>query len=567
MYAMRVLLGFSLATALVCGQATTPTRPARPVPNATPNADSTPPKKPGTVEGVVTNSVNGRPVKKATIRLGQRSTVSDVAGHFLFENVEPGRYTASAVADGFTPEKIRGTGPFRDEPFTVAEEQHVKDVVLKLVPLASAGGRVLDQDGDPIAGAGVRAFQYGYDALGHKEMKGGGYATSNDLGEFKIMDLPPGRYYFGVTAPSPQASITGRSRGVEETYPVTYYPSGLDRAHATSVEVTVGAQLSNIDFRVRKIRSFSVRGKVMDASGQVRDVGVIFFSSGFDDTMYAMRPVQVQQDGSFQIGGVGSGSYSLIGARLEAVVRTFARQSIKVSDQDLDGVLLVLAPGLEITGTVQVEGSKASPTPDRNLARTVEKFHPRLELHDGMWHVETASVANDGSFVLHHVLPSLYQLSVYGLGEGKYLKSIRFNEREVPLARIDLTEQSGGTISLVFGSDGGQIEGSVQGKNGAPAVKVAIAIEPGQEFEFRRDLFRYGLTDKDGNFVVQDIAPGKYKVFAYEQFDSMDTQAPEFRKLLASRAVTITIAANGRESVKLKAISAEDIQAEKSKRP
>jgi hypothetical protein len=468
---------------------------------------------------------------------------------------------------GFTPERIRGTVVFRrDEPFTVAEGQHV-DVVLKLVPLASAGGRVLDQDGDPIAGAGVQAFVCCQYVEGRKEKRDLGHTNSNDLGEFQIMDLPPGRYYFGVTAPSPQASITGRSRDVEETYPATYYPSALDRAHATSVEVTAGAQLSNIDFRVRKIRSYSVRGKVVDASGQVRGVGVIFFSPGFDDTMYAVRPVPVQQDGSFQIPGVSSGSYSLIGARFEGDVRTFARQSIKVSDQDLDGVLLVLAPGLEITGTVQVEGSKASPTPDRNLARTVENLYPRLELDDGMSKVGPPTVANDGSFVLHHVMPSLYQLSVYGLGEGKYLKSIRFNEREVPHARIDLTEQSGGTISLVFGRDGGQIEGSVQGKNGAPAVKVAIAIEPGQEFEFRRDLFRYGLTDKGGNFIVQDIAPGKYKVFAYEQFDSMDTQAPEFRKLLASGAVTITIAANGRESVKLKAISAEDIQAEKSKRP
>src|SRR5260370_32552829 len=103
MYARRFVLGFSLASALVCGQGTTPIRPAQQAPYAVPTGEFTPPKKPGTVEGVVINSMSGRPVKKATIRLGQRSTLSDVAGHFLFENVEPGRYTASAVAAWFTP--------------------------------------------------------------------------------------------------------------------------------------------------------------------------------------------------------------------------------------------------------------------------------------------------------------------------------------------------------------------------------------------------------------------------------------------------------------------------------
>jgi hypothetical protein len=112
MHVMRVLSSLSLATALVCGQATTPTKPARPAPNAAPGTGSTPPKKPGAVEGVVTNSVSGRPVKKATIRLGHYneegsgySGVSDLAGHFLFENVRPGKYTASAVADGFHARK------------------------------------------------------------------------------------------------------------------------------------------------------------------------------------------------------------------------------------------------------------------------------------------------------------------------------------------------------------------------------------------------------------------------------------------------------------------------------
>jgi hypothetical protein len=267
----------------------------------------------------------------------------------------------------------------------------------------------------------------------------------------------------------------------------------------------------------------------------------------------------VQQDGSFEMRGVGSGSYTLIGGGFKGGVRLFARQSIKVSDQDLDGVLLVLAPGLEITGTVQVEGSKASPMP--------ENLDPQLTLDDGMGHIENATVANGGTFVLHHdVMQNLYQFSV-GLVCGKYLKSIRFNGSDVSSGQIDLTHQSGGTLSVVFGRDGGRIEGSVQGNNGAPAANVAITVAPVEGYEGRRDLFRGSHTDQRGNFGIPDIAPGKYKIFAWEQYDSMTMQAPEFRKLFESRAATVSVGPNGRESVKLKIISAEDIQAQKSKLP
>ena len=38
---------------------------------------------------------------------------------------------------------------------TVAEEQHVQDVALKLLPLGTVSGHVLDEDGDPIVGAQI----------------------------------------------------------------------------------------------------------------------------------------------------------------------------------------------------------------------------------------------------------------------------------------------------------------------------------------------------------------------------------------------------------------------------
>jgi hypothetical protein len=574
MYAMRVVLGFSLASALVCGQTTTQTRPARPAANAAPNTDSTPPKKPGTVEGVVINSLSGQPVKKATVTLrntAQRfayAMVSDLAGHFLFENVEPGPYFAMAAGDGFQPEMGRGSV----KTFTVAEEQHVKDVAVKLQPLGLVSGRVLDEDGDPIAGATLQAMGYTYNQ-GRKQLTTWGYANSNDLGEYQMLDLQIGRYYFQVTAPSQQPNTTARFHGVEETYPATYYPSAVDLAQATRVEVTAGAQLNNMDFRLRKIRSYAVRGRVVDGSGQAaRNVRVRFVSSALDGNSFSPVGASVQPDGSFQLRGVISGSYIATSQRQEGGVTTFARQSINVSDQDVEDVLLVLAPGLEITGVVQVEGSEASPPPRPDSAQPAQPVQARspqvtLQPMNPMGQGGRATVESDGTFVLHNIMPNLVQLSVSMPGQGKYLKSIRFGERDVPNAQIDLTQQSAGSLTLVFGTDGGQIQGSVQSKNGDPAANVFVTIAPSEEFEGRRDLFKQTQTDQSGNFSIKDIAPGNYHVFAWEQFDFQSMQAPEFRKVFESRGARVSIGANGRESVQLKAISSEDIEAERGKLP
>src|SRR5258708_35670591 len=67
----------------------------------------TPAAKPGNVEGIVSNSATGEPVKKAAVTLldsksqSNRTAITDASGHFHFDNVEPGYYNINADRDGF----------------------------------------------------------------------------------------------------------------------------------------------------------------------------------------------------------------------------------------------------------------------------------------------------------------------------------------------------------------------------------------------------------------------------------------------------------------------------------
>src|SRR5436305_15249669 len=73
-----------------------------------------------TVEGAVTNSATGAPVRKALVTLRPEirrpayQIFTDPAGRFRFENVDPGKYALCAEAQGFAatvPEASRAAPP------------------------------------------------------------------------------------------------------------------------------------------------------------------------------------------------------------------------------------------------------------------------------------------------------------------------------------------------------------------------------------------------------------------------------------------------------------------------
>src|SRR5216684_4293953 len=114
------------------------------------------------VEGRVT-SVAGDPLRKANLRLQNTqapgpsnaqppppnyTSSSDADGNFLFEDVDPGRYILSAERNGYLAAHY-GTGR-RSQVFNVAVGQRVTGLIIKMTPQAVVGGKVTDEDGDPL---------------------------------------------------------------------------------------------------------------------------------------------------------------------------------------------------------------------------------------------------------------------------------------------------------------------------------------------------------------------------------------------------------------------------------
>ena len=195
----------------------------------------TDPKRLCKIEGRTVNAMTGEPIQRASVTLAGsganavgRSTKSDGDGRFLIENVRPGVYRLTAEKVGFLwqaygARSTVGSAP----PLNLSPGQTLKGVEMKLTPQGVILGRVLDDEGDPLPRTSVIAYRLG--GLGTAQQSRqqiGGQAATNDIGDYRLANLAPGRYVLVATS---QGRIGGRSSETQdEDLLPTYYPSALD---------------------------------------------------------------------------------------------------------------------------------------------------------------------------------------------------------------------------------------------------------------------------------------------------------------------------------------------------
>jgi hypothetical protein len=222
------------------------------------------------------------------------------------------------------------------------------------------------------------------------------------------------------------------------------------------------------------------------------------------------RPVSSDVTGAFEIRGVVPGSYTLV-ASINDGERLFSvRQPLDVGSGNIDNLTVTIQPGMELAGQVRVEGEAAANLSDLQMSL-------RTRDPNGMMFgpVPNSRVKEDGSFTLSNVSADHFNVSVYGLGEGFYVKSIRAGDGDALANGLDLSRGAAGRIDVVLSPSAGQVEGAVQNENQQPAIGATVVMIP-QEKE-RLDQMSYYktvTTDQYGRFTVKSIDPGEYKVFA-----------------------------------------------------
>jgi hypothetical protein len=245
---------------------------------------------------------------------------------------------------------------------------------------------------------------------------------------------------------------------------------------------------------------------------------------------------------------VPPGSYELAAIRqAEGEKPAYARVPVDVVNADVDAGALSFVPPTDIAGSVRVEGGAFS-----GFGMLRVNLQPA---HGGPMIGDLASqVKPDGSFLLKNAPPAVYDVAI-NRRPGVYLKAIRMGDKQLADRRIDLTSKPD-LLTIVLGADMGQVEGSVANAKGDPVVRARVTVIPYGDHLGRIDLARTGFSDEKGAFKIKDVAPGDYKVFAWEDVPVGAPQDPDFRKPFEKQGVNVRMQPNGREKVSVVSIPA-----------
>jgi hypothetical protein len=501
----------------------------------------------GSIEGQVFNAVTGEPLKKATVslrRLDSRgqplAATADASGQFLIAGVEPGRYRLFADRNGFVRQEYGARGPERPgTSLTVDKGQRLTSITLRLSPQAVITGRILDEDGDPVRNVHVQAMRSGY-YEGRRQLVPAGNTQTNDLGEYRLYDLPGGKYYVSAVFRSgPQVAAA------KERYLPAYYPASTDPSTAVLLVVPGGAQLQGIDMTLRRGPSVVVRGKIVNAGaiGPTRGASIRLVSRGSGLMVSTGQFPSGGQADTFEIRGVIPGPYTLV-INTAAQRRQYTyRQPLDVGSAGIDNLTVTIPPPADLQGDVRVDGQ--TPINFGGVTVTLRSFDSPSDSVPGQ-------VKPDGGFNIPGLMPGRYELSVSGLPAGFYLKSARFGSEEVVDSGLNLT--GAGKLDVLVSPAAAQVDGVVLDGKQQPAKGTLVALIPDAGRQTRTSLYKTVRTDDAGRYAILGIAPGSYNLYAFEDIESGAYLDPDFIKPLEKSAEGVTLRENGRETRQLRQI-------------
>lgn len=183
------------------------------------------------------------------------------------------------------------------------------------MPQALITGRILDEDGEPMPRATVSVLTKRY-PQGKPILMLVASVNANDIGEYRVPDLNPGRYLVSANWRDYASTVAAAPLDKpEEAYSATFYPSAKTDSLAQVVEVTAGQQLPGIDIRMRKSQVFRIRGRVLP-SGDAQPAGLILLrpiprDQTFYLGYYGAPSVWAKKEGTFELAGITAGSYSI----------------------------------------------------------------------------------------------------------------------------------------------------------------------------------------------------------------------------------------------------------------
>ncbi len=203
--------------------------------------------------------------------------------------------------------------------------------------------------------------------------------------------------------------------------------------------------------------------------------------------------------------------------------------TVQVDGRDVENVAIELHPPQTLHGTVRIEGSGAAKPSTIFVDELIDVAG--IDLH--------TDPKDDGSFDLADLGWARYRVDVEESARKQvYLKTLRYGTAESNDGTFTLNS-NGIPLELELSTRGARISGTVMGKAEMPKV---ILIPDTTDAARREYTTRTAVFDQNGVFAIEAIAPGAYKLYAFENVPEGTWLDPDFLKEVKSSGVAFEAA-------------------------
>jgi hypothetical protein len=483
----------------------------------------------GTIEGTIVDADTGTAIDGAMVS-GRARSGSD--GRFVLSGISAGEMFVRATREGYTDTILR---------FTIEPGQQIKAALFRMRAIGRGGvisGRIVDSSGRPVVLATIALFERGYP--GGLLMFGASEVSprlelvccalpqrtsfrTNDLGEFRIPGLSPGRYVVAIGE-----SV---SRGA------TFYPGTQDPSKAVQVEVQEG-QETRLGSVTLPVPLGKIQVRLADAAGNAvstTEFGrVIYRYDGVPEgTPILSGTVLLDSNGIADFPVSFAGPYAI-----DVVARLRGRKDVMppVPDSQHSGQSLVeyaggvftssvklhedpsqnpthgFSQGLVLKGRVSLEGTESRPAQQIGNILFMTDTPPSRVLTPML---NLIGIEADGSFEIADLHSGDYSiLGFTPFVQDYYIVSARQGERNA----LEDGVRAAAPVEIVLSAQGGQLKGIVIDDTGRPVHDAVVGLVPEGVLSRRRDrkeTHRTERTDQNGAVELKRLIPGSYRIYAW----------------------------------------------------